>query len=227
MMKTFLQNKKFNYKNEILLFFLIYLFLFTNAYITHDSIIAVCSAFCGLTYTLLAGKGNPLCYIIGISGSFLYVYLSFKNHLWGNLCLYAFYFIPMQIIGFFKWNKNLQKNKFSIIKQYLPLKEISVSLLITTIISVLSIYILYILKDTNPIIDGITTAFSLLGMYYTVRRAIEQWYIWGAVNILSFIMWLVIAIKGTQVYSTVFMWFIYSILSVYFYYSWKKELKAA
>ena len=79
---------------------LIYIILFLNAYIMHDSFIATISAFCGITYTLLAGKGNPICYLIGLTGSFFYIYLALINHFWGNLLLYGLYFIPMQIIGF-------------------------------------------------------------------------------------------------------------------------------
>ena len=56
-------------KTESFLFILIYIFLFTLAFIRHDSIIALISAFCGITYTILAGKGVPICYPIGATGS--------------------------------------------------------------------------------------------------------------------------------------------------------------
>ena len=203
---------------------LIYIVLFLNAYIMHDSFIATISAFCGITYTLLAGKGNPICYLIGLTGSFFYIYLALINHFWGNLLLYGLYFIPMQIIGFVKWNKNLKKDKYEIIKTKLNLKENIICLLTTLVISIIVIFILYYFKDTNPIVDGLTTTFSILGMYLTVRRVIEQWYVWAGVNLLSLIMWLLIALNGGNVYSTVYMWFIYFILSVYFYKTWEKEL---
>ena len=203
---------------------IIYLVLFLNAYIMQDSLIALVSAFCGITYTLLAGKGNPLCYLIGLTGSSFYIYLSFHNHFWGNLLLYALYFVPMQIIGFFKWNKNLKDGKYEIIKTRLAVKENLILFSLTCFISVITVFILAYYGDTNPIIDGFTTVFSILGMYLTVRRAIEQWYVWAGVNMLSLIMWLIIAINGAKVYSTVLMWFVYFILAVYFYREWKKEL---
>ena len=40
-----------------------------------------------------------------------YCWLSFQSALWGNLLLYAAYYIPMQIIGYFRWNQNLKKDK--------------------------------------------------------------------------------------------------------------------
>lgn len=203
---------------------LIYFVLFFNAYIMQDSYVALTSAFCGITYTLLAGKGNPLCYIIGLTGSVFYIYLAYSNQLWGNLLLYGFYFVPMQIIGFFKWNKNLKKDKYEIEKTRLKLRENIILFSVTLFISVVSVCILAYYGDSNPVIDGFTTVFSILGMYLTVRRAIEQWYVWAGVNLLSLFMWLIIALQGEKVYSTVLMWLIYFMLAIYFYKKWKKEL---
>lgn len=216
--------KNLNKKLEITIFFLIYVFLFSNAIMRHDSWIALTSAFCGITYTILAGKGLPICYPIGATGSCFYAYLSFASNLWGNLILYVCYYIPMQIIGFFKWNKNLKSDKYEIMKTVLSNKERIILTVITAIISIFTIYILAHFGDKNPIIDGTTTVFSILGMYLTVKRCIEQWIVWIVVNGLSFLMWLEIAISGERVYSTVFMWGIYFILAIYFLTAWKKEL---
>ena len=211
-------------KFELMIFILIYILLFTLAIIMQDSPVAIISAFCGITYTILAGKGVPVCYPIGAAGSALYAYLSFVSRLWGNLILYLCYYIPMQIIGFFKWNKNLKQDKYEIIKTKLGIKERIFLLLITSLISIAAIIVLHVLQDKNPVIDGVTTVFSILGMYLTVKRCVEQWIIWGIVNGLSFIMWFDIAINGEKVYSTVFMWGVYFILSIYFYFVWKKEI---
>ena len=113
-----MERKKVNIfnKKEIALLVVVYTTLFANAYFTNDSIIALISAFCGITYTILAGKGYPICYIIGVMGSSFYCYLAFNNALWGNLLLYGAYYIPMQIVGFLQWNKNLKSNRKEIVK---------------------------------------------------------------------------------------------------------------
>ena len=217
---------KSNKKTEVLLFITIYILLFTLAFISHDSVIALISAFCGITYTILAGKGVPICYPIGATGSCFYAYLSFASNLWGNLILYVCYYIPMQILGFFQWNKNLKSDKYEIVKTVLTNKERVILFFISTLITIITIFILAHFGDKNPIIDGITTVFSILGMYLTVKRALEQWIVWMLVNGLSFLMWLDIALKGQRVYSTVFMWLVYFVLAVYFYISWNSELTA-
>ena len=211
-------------KLEYIGIFFVYSVLILNVCIMHDSFIAFLSALCGITYTLLAGKGNPLCYLIGLCGSAFYIYLAFINNFWGNCLLYSLYFLPMQVIGFFRWNKNLKEGKYEIIKTSVTRKENISLLLITSLISVVMIFVFAKSGDSNPVADSLTTVFSILGMYYTVRRAIEQWFIWAGVNFVALIMWVIIAIQGEKVYSTVLMWFVYFILALYFYFSWKKEL---
>ena len=203
---------------------IIYLILICNLTLFKDSPIAVTSAFFGITYTFLAGKGNPICYLFGIMGSSFYGYLSFHNALWGNLLLYMGYYIPMQIVGFFKWNSHLKTGCSEIIKTTLSKKEKIILSIVTLFITMLAIVVLYYTHDKNPVIDGITAVFSLTGMYLTVKRAIEQWGIWILVNGLSALMWGIIALSGEKVYSTVIMWSVYFVLGIYFYFCWKKEL---
>ena len=210
---------------EILSLCLIYLILIINAIIVKDSLIAFVSAFCGITYTVMAGKGNPFCYVIGVTGSGFYAYLAFHNALWGNLILYLAYYIPMQVLGFFRWRKHLKKDKNEIIKSSLSKKELVLTTLLTAIFSIISILCLIVVGDKSPVIDGITTVFSITGMYLTVKRSIEQWLVWMIVNGLSFIMWFEIALQGERVLSTVIMWGVYFLLAIYFYCRWKKDIK--
>ena len=200
------------------------LFVLVHAVIRHDSIPALISALCGITYTFLAGKGLPVCYIFGLTGSAFYGFLSLNNHLWGNLLLYAGYYIPMQILGYFRWNKNLHADKQEIIKIRLPLRELTVLIIILSVLCILVWQILLKIGDFHPILDSITTVLSIGGMYLTVRRAIEQWIFWFIVNLLSMIMWISVAFSGVRVYSTIIMWAVYLSLSIYFYFCWHKEL---
>ena len=201
------------------------LLIFVNTYYMKDSPIAVCSAVCGILYTIIAGKGKISCYLFGLSGSVCYVWLAFASNLWGNMLLYLCYYIPMQIFGIFQWKNHLKKESKEIIKTRLSNKERILMLLISIIGSLMFIIILNYLGDKSPIIDGITTFLSILGMYLTVKRSIEQWLIWLIVNGLSFVMWLDIVMQGTKAYATVIMWGVYFILAIYFYFLWKKELE--
>ena len=211
---------------EKFLYILILAVIIVNALIRGDNLFAMISAVCGISYTFFAGKGKPYCYIFGVIGSGFYGLISWQSAVWGNLLLYVLYYIPMQITGFFKWKNNLKQDKSSIVKINIELKE----LIIILLASVAGIMLMYMaltkFGDSNPVLDSITTVFSISAMYLTVRRAIEQWLLWIAVNALSLVMWINLAVGGAKVWSTVIMWAVYLFLGIYFYFEWKKEIKS-
>lgn len=211
-------------KIEIIGLFAVLTLILINAIIVKDNPIAVISAFCGILYTIIAGKGKISCYFFGLSGSWCYVWLSFINALWGNMLLYLCYYIPMQILGIFKWKKHLKKDTKEIVKTRLSNKNRIILLFIGVLGSIITSIILHYFHDKSPIADGITTFLSVLGMYLTVRRAIEQWVIWMVVNGISALMWINLVLHGTKTYSTVIMWVVYFVLAIYFYFEWKKVL---
>lgn len=202
---------------EILLIILISIYM-------KDNKIALISAICGISYTILAGKGKISCYLFGLCGTLCYSFISYKNHLYGNLALYFLYYFPMQIAGIFKWKKHLKKESHEIIKTRLSSKERHVYLSIAVIFSIILSVILWKLNDQNPIIDSITSVFSIIGLLLTIKRCIEQWYIWFVVNGLSTIMWIQAYLNGSECFATILMWATYFILSIYFLHTWKKEL---
>lgn len=194
------------------------------SFLIGDSKIALISAICGISYTILAGKGKISCYILGLCGTMCYAYLAYKNHLYGNLFLYMLYYFPMQVIGIFKWKQHLKKEVQEIIKTKLSKKEQLIFFTILIIGSLVTSVILKKLGDASPFIDGITTFFSIGGLLLTIKRCIEQWYVWTIVNGLSVIMWIDAYINGSNCLATVIMWSIYFILGFYFLDNWKKEL---
>ncbi len=212
-------------KRELTGLFIAIAVIIYNAIFLHDSLVAVCSSVFGILYTIIAGKGKISCYFFGILGSGCYVYLSFLNLLIGNGFLYLLYYIPMQVLGIFKWSKHLRAETSEIVKSKMSVKRRIKYTLIGLIGCLITILILTHLGDKSPIIDGITTFLSILGMYFTVRRLFEQWIVWIIVNGLSFLMWLNLVIHGAKAYSTLVMWGVYFIFAIYFFTVWRKELK--
>ena len=211
-----------NYEKICLLTAFCAMLLFTILF--HDSKIALLSGFFGIMYTVYAGKGKVDCFYFGLCGSSLYAFLAFKNALWGNMLLYLLYYIPMQTLGIFRWKKHLDKSSDLIIKTKLSARERFIYGGITLIATAVTVYLLHISGDKNPLLDGITTIFSITGMILTVGRKFEQWIIWIIVNGISAIMWYMVLFDGEKVYSTVIMWTVYLIFAINFLFQWKKEL---
>lgn len=212
-------------KYERIIFPSILLFIFILSVIIKDNIIAVISAIFGISYTILAGKGRVLCYYFGLAGTLCYSYISFRNGLFGNLALYMCYYFPMQILGIFKWQKHLKSDSREIIKTKLTVKSRLVYFITALFLTIILAFLLTALEDKNPVPDAVTTVFSVLGMLFTVKRCIEQWYVWIIVNGVSAVMWLQAYFSGSNCFATVLMWLVYFILAFYFLFVWKKEMK--
>lgn len=220
-------NKELNgwKKHEIIFLYLVLFFILISSHLVKDTPIAVMSAICGIMYTIIAGKGKISCYFFGLAGSWCYVWLSLSNALWGNMLLYLCYYIPMQILGIFRWKKHLHNDTNEIIRIRLNPKQRIILLLIGLVGSIFTSGILYLCHDKSPVADGITTFLSILGMYLTVRRAIEQWIVWFIVNGISVLMWLNLFMHGAKTLATVIMWGVYFVLAIYFYFDWRKSFK--
>lgn len=190
-----------------------------------DNKVALVSAVCGISYTILAGKGKISCYFFGLCGTLCYAYISYKNHLYGNLCLYALYYFPMEILGIFKWRKHLNKETKEIIKTSLKTGERFAYFTSAGVLSLIAAFLLKYTGDLTPFVDAFTTVFSVFGLILTIKRCIEQWYIWTIVNGLSVIMWIEAYLHGSNCFATILMWGTYFILGLYFLYTWHKEIR--
>ena len=130
----------------------------------------------------------------------------------------------MEIIGIYKWKKYLKKETQEVIKTKLSNKEKVIYFSVAAIASLLFSLFLKFLGDSKPFIDGFATVFSVLGQWLTVKRCIEQWYVWFFVNLLSLIMWIFAYLNASNCFATIIMWAVYLVLSIYFLQAWKKEI---
>ena len=215
--------KNFGKYERFLFPFVIFLIIVISIVIG-DNKIALVSAVCGISYTILAGKGKISCYFIGMIGTFCYSYLSFVNGFFGNLALYMLYYFPMEIVGIYKWRKHLKKEVREVIKTRLTNRERVFYFSIALILSLVVSFVLKVMGASKPFLDGTATVFSIIGQFLTVKRCIEQWYVWFFVNLISLIMWIYAYINGSNCLATILMWAVYLVLSVYFLQAWKKEL---
>ncbi len=212
-------------KYERILFPLEILFITLISIYMKDKTAALISAICGICATITAGKGKISCYFFGMISNICYSYISFKTQLWGHLCLNMLYYFPMQFLGIAKWKKHMKKDKQEIYKTKLSAKE----RIIYSIFGIITIIILYFaLKyfgDSNSIMDSITTVLSVIAFILTVKRCIEQWYLWTVVNGLCIIIWINAYLSGSHCFATILMWGTYFILGLYFLHNWNREIK--
>ena len=133
----------------------------------------------------------------------------------------------MKIDRIFKRHEQLKKEYREIIKTSLSARGRVVFCGLAGVVAFLCALVLRKLGDAAPYVDSFTTVFSVLGLLLTIKRCIEQWFVWFAVNILSVVMWVEAYINGSNCLATVIMWGTYVVLAVYFWQAWRREMSVS
>ena len=222
--KAFLKGNILDYSiGEIVFFSGVVLIILSLSLYANDNKIAVVSAICGISYTVLNGKSKISCYFFGIIGTLCYSYLAFKNGLWGNFGLNFFYYLPLEIIGLINWKKHLI-NKFTVRRTQLnnSQKRFLIGLLLVITVILVNLAYFYHFSVIN-FLDFLTLILSIIAMILAVKRCIEQWHLWSAVNFLSIILWTLAYINGSNCLATIIMWGVYFVLGIYFLKQWQNN----
>lgn len=190
-----------------------------------DNIMGIISAVSGVACVVLTGKGKLSAYAFGLINSILYGIIAFNAKLYGETMLNILYYVPMQFIGFYIWNKHMNEENHEVTKLHMSNKTRLIWLLAIITGTVAYGYILKCLGDTMPFIDSFTTVSSVIAMIVSVKMFAEQWWIWIAVDIFSVYMWWCNFSVGSDNIATLLMWIIYLGNAIIMCIKWEKGVK--
>lgn len=192
--------------------------------IMKDNWLGIISALTGTWYALWAGKGKMSCYFFGIVNSFGYGLISYKYQLFGEVMLNWGYYFPMMFVGLFFWKKHLD-TKQEIYKTRLDLKGRFILAVCSIVGIIFYAALLKVIGGRAPGLDSLTTVLSIAAMIMTVKRCVEQWFLWTVVNVASIIMWLRVFMQEGGAVASLLMWCIALANGIIFYVQWSKEVK--
>ena len=188
----------------------------TLLYLLIDGIAAISGIFC----VVLCAKGKKSQYIWGLLNVIGYVVISFINKYYGEVMLNALYYLPSQFVGYYLWNKNMNKNTNDVKGKKLDLKK-SLLLLILCGIGILGYkFILDLIGGVSTLLDSASTVISVVANLFMMLRYREQWLLWIVIDIITVMMWLIVGD-----YIMVTMWAVYLINAFYGYYNWTKVIE--
>ena len=188
-----------------------------------DTIMGIISATTGVACVVLTGKGKLSAYIFGLVNCVLYAIISYNANLYGETMLNALYYIPMQFVGFYIWNKNMDKEKHEVKKLHMSNITRIKWVLIMIVGTILYGFILKYLNDAMPFVDSFTTVSSVVAMIVSVKMYSEQWWIWILVDIFSVYMWWCNFTIGNDNFATLLMWVVYLGNAIIMCIKWEKE----
>ena len=183
----------------------------------------VCSI-TGVLCVFLIAKGKSSSYFWGMITTVLYTWVSFKYKLYGETIVYAFLYIPLQIIGYYWWVKYSSETE-NVHTKTLTNKQ-RVWVVIGTIITI-AIYAAFLtyLKGALPGLDAATSVMGIVAMFLMVRRYAEQWLMWIAVNVTAVAIWVnaVLAGHNEQPVAMLAMFIVFTLNAIYGWYVWSKK----
>jgi nicotinamide mononucleotide transporter len=158
-------------------------------------------------------------WILSIIACILYAKVYFDQKLWANFGL-QFVFIFISLYGIWKWKYHLNNKNGNILITRLKSKDMFIILFIVfLLIYSLSFFIKY--EDWRlKYLDIISTALSIVALYLSAQRKIENWYFWIITNIL-----LIILFWMSALYFSLALYVIFLRMAWVGHQKWQLELK--
>lgn len=170
-----------------------------------------------ILYVFFAAKKKIICWFFALIASALYIYICFFSKLYIESILQVFYFV-MAVVGWLMWQKT--QGTQTDITTWTGTQH-AINIFCSLILAALLGYVF----DTytgqeNPYIDAFTTCYSLAATYMVTKKVLENWLYWIIIDGVSIYLY---ATRGLELSALLF--FIFTVLAVWGYFSWKKQFK--
>ncbi len=181
-------------------------------------ILEIIATITGILAVVFQAKEKIYAWPFGIISVAIASYIFFNSKLYSDFGLHIIY-IFLNIYGWVMW---LQKESDKQVRatSLLSQKGILLSILITLAGSFILGYVMQNYTDADlPYFDAFTTSGSLVAQFLLAKKYLQNWFLWFVVDIVALPVYLY---KG--LYYFAFLFFIYLLLCVYGYFSWKKQM---
>ena len=169
---------------------------------TVKQIIVALGAVMGVVNTVLSANGNIWTFLFGVIDVSICAFTNLDSGNMGQFLQHAFYFLPMQFVGFWQWRKRGADSKEKVKARRLSKKQwiwviaafIAGTALAYGILYWVDLaqfkagYIQEIEKD-KILLDATVVVLNILGQVLMSFAYADQWYLWNLVNVFSIMLW--------------------------------------
>ena len=171
-----------------------------------------------ILYLVLAAKEDVKCWYAALISSLIYIYLMYKADLFMESILQVFY-VLMAIYGWLQWKNIINTNTVLNIKSW---KKSNHFFAITIVLILSFISGATLEKYTQaalPFLDAFTTWGAIITTYMVAKKILENWIYWFVIDSISIYLYI-----SRELYLTALLFFIYLIIIIFGYRSWKNKL---
>ena len=187
-----------------------------------DAPLALLSGLAGIISVVLCAKGKIQNYAFGMFQAITYAYICYQSKIYGEV-MYNILMVPMIIIGFITWKRNMTNDGKEVKARNLTPKGWAILILCTVASIAAYSLLLRILGGSYALVDSSSTVLSIIATILMLARYSEQWIMWVLVNVVSVVLWAMALANGDMGSATlIIMWIAYLFNSVYGYINWRK-----
>ena len=168
-------------------------------------IFASIGALTGVMNTVLSANGNIWTFLFGVIDVSIASIVAFDSSIrpggepvWGNFALHAFYFLPMQFVGWWQWRKRGATSKEKVTARRLTASQGALTAGALAIGTVVAYFILCAVSGKESaygslrmliLFDAAVFVLNVIGQVLMSLAFMEQWIIWLLVNVFSILLW--------------------------------------
>lgn len=141
-----------------------------------------------IAYLLFAIRQSIWCWLCAAISTAIYVYMFMQAKLYMESLLNGFYF-AMAIYGWRVWKKGSGELAVLPVSVW-PLRTHMVALAVIAVLSITTGYLLERHTDAAyPYIDSMTTYAAVWATYLVIRKVLENWWYWLAIDLVSIVIY--------------------------------------
>lgn len=183
-----------------------------------ENYIEIIASILGIAGVYLTTKQKIWCWPVGLANVVLSMYVFFVAKLYADVVLQVFYLV-MTLYGWYNWVFGGNK-KFSLAVRKIKGKEILIMLVLGFGLSFIVGYFFANYTDAAfPYWDSHLTVWGIIATYAMAKKIIEHWLLWIIIDINCTALYFI-----KELYAFAPLYFIFTLLAVYGYFTWKKDL---
>ncbi|MBR6971900.1 MAG: nicotinamide mononucleotide transporter [Bacteroidales bacterium] len=176
--------------------------------ITIKQIVVAVGAIMGVVNTVLSANGNIWTFLFGVLDVSIGAYANYDSGNMGQFAQHAFYFLPMQFIGYWQWRKRGAGKKTEdggtskVRARRLTGKQwiyVAIAIIAGTAICYGILYWVDLklleagkiaeIDKAKLFLDAFVLVLNLIGQILMSWAYMDQWYLWNLVNVFSILLW--------------------------------------
>jgi len=174
-----------------------------------------------LIYVVLAARESVWCWFFGIISCSLWAFASYEGKLYADAFLQLFY-VAISFWGIYQWKFSKEKE----IDNDLEINELSWQTHLKIIVGgiLISLPFGYFLAEYTTAaatyLDSLTSVFGIITTFMVARKILSNWLYWIVIDAVYIYLY-----TSRNLDTLAFIMVIYTVIAIYGYFNWKKELK--